>query len=262
MRFPGLAALLFAFTFPAFALAQRYELPKWEECSDPQLAEAFEKLTGGKIWKVQWITGAYAQKPDDPPAIHINSAWVLGKPKSTGNRIQEGVIEHFYRGAVGDPKKGWWPGEPFQWLSGRKADPPAPNCPTRYVLAKPPSGLEKDTGELAGRIYGVPIFSDSAISAGEALKLIDATFQLGMTALHASESVPGSEMWDGEKHPDFASLASLETQGPLFQGLGLPEPAPDRRMVGLSQGGNGAILLFFRQKDGAFQFEQTAGVDY
>ena len=211
---------------------------------------------------MQWITGAYAQKPDDAPAIHINSAWVLGEPKDAGDRLQEGVIEHFYRGAARDPKKGWWPGEPFQWLSGRKAHPPAPYLPTRYVLARPPSGLEKDGEELAGRIYGIPIFTDPAISAEEALKLVDATFQLGMTALRASESVPGSDMWDGEKHPDFASLASLETHGPLFQGLGLPEPAPDRRMVGLSQGGNGAILLFFRQKDGAFQFEQTAGVDY
>jgi hypothetical protein len=264
VKTPGLALTaalgFFVFWAAAPAHAQRYQPEKWEECSDPKLVAAFEKLTGQKPWKLLRQPVSMSKDPAREPEIINKAAWVLGPPKDSGGRISEGRVEYFFLGAKDDHTKLWWPGDPSQWWSIQETQTPN-NYATRYVVANPPPGTTKDAEVLVARIYGRPIFADPEIPAGECLELIDATFRQGLAARDSQESIFGSQMWDGDNKPNFAAVEGLRSKGLFFETVRRPT-ADDRRMVSLSQGGNGMLLLFFRREKGQLQIEDVTGAHF
>lgn len=259
MTVPRLAAFwvlgvcLFASSFSA--QAQKYPVPQWEPCSDRALADAFEKSTGQKAWKVRWQTGAFQKFEAAPIVTAVNSAWVVGFPEKVGTRLEQGRVSYLWK--AGGPGKGWFPGDPFVWKT-LKGEPNEALYPTRYVIASPPGNFStKGDEDLVERIYNLPILCEAEVPIEECLALLDASFRELVKARDTSEG-PAASDFDEQGKPHFEAVAGISTKDRYI----FPEKHPNRRFVTLSEGGDGYAVFAFDRKDGGFVLAEVGGADF
>jgi hypothetical protein len=257
---PRLAAYwvlgLCLFLSPLSAQAQKYSVPKWEPCSDQALADAFEKSTGQKAWKVLWQKVAYQKSEAEPISTEVAAAWVVSFSGKAGNRVEQGRVGYFWKD--GSAKKGWFPGEPFVWKD-LKGEPNEGQYPTRYVIASlPEKAAVVGNEDMVERIYNRPVFCDLELPPEECLALLDGVFQSLVKARASKESTPASDGLDAEGKPDFEAVWSISTKERLFS----PNNHPGRRFVAFSEGGHGYAVFAFDLKKGEFVLAEVVGAEF
>lgn len=259
MTAPSLAAYwvlgVCLFGSPFSAQSQKYPVPQWEPCSDGALADAFEKSTGQKAWKVLWQDGAFQKSESDPIVTAVVAAWVVGLPEKVGTRLGQGRVGYLWKAA--SPGQAWFPGEPFVWkdLAG---EPNEALYPTRYVMAHAPeSAAIKGHEDLAERIYDRPVLCDAEVPIEESLALLDATFQELVKGRNFS-GAPAGTNFDGQGKPHFAAVVGISARDRYI----FPEKHPNRRFIMLSEGGDGYAVFAFERKDGGFVLAEVGGAEF
>lgn len=216
------------------ARAQQYPVSRWEAVSDQSISQAFERATGLSAWKMQ------------KGQMGFDTVFVASPPQKKSARVSRGRLRNFVRHL---DKTG-------EWLE-------FPHAPKDYVVIKSATkeSESKQNADLIVRVYNRPIFIDETLSDQECEEVVDAMYAALVDARRDGSGQADVALLKGK--PYFGELAGI-SRNP--HGYWVPStkdiPRSSLLHVGLSQGGDGALIFAFDRKSGRPVITEILGVDF